>query len=47
VYVDEKEKQLIVLGEANKQFSVSPNVDTLLAAMEAADQVPTIQIGTK
>lgn len=38
VYLDEKEKKLIVLGEVNKRFSVSPNVETLLATMEAADR---------
>ena len=40
VYLDEKEKRLIVLGEVNKRFSVSPDVETLLAAMEAADREP-------
>jgi len=29
--------QLIVLGEVNKRFSVSPNVEMLLAATEVAD----------
>lgn len=32
-------KQLHVLGEINKRFVVSPDVDTLLAAMEAEDTV--------
>jgi DNA-directed RNA polymerase III subunit RPC4 len=30
-------KRLCVLGEVSKRFVVSPNVDTLLAAMEAAN----------
>jgi DNA-directed RNA polymerase III subunit RPC4 len=45
VYLDEKEKRLIVLGEVNKRFSVSPNVEKLLAAMEAADRDTTILDG--
>ena len=41
VYLDETNKQLIVLGEVNKRFSISPNVEALLAAMEAADREPS------
>ena len=33
-------KQLIVLGEVNKQFVVSPNVEALLDAMEEDDNAP-------
>ncbi|TFK32803.1 RNA polymerase III RPC4-domain-containing protein [Crucibulum laeve] len=45
-YLDKENKRLCVLGEVNKQFVVSPNVDTLLAAMEEADNAPvTIEGG--
>ncbi|KAG6899878.1 hypothetical protein C0993_005848 [Termitomyces sp. T159_Od127] len=37
VHLDEEKKRLVVLGEVNKRFSVSPDVDTLLAAMESAN----------
>lgn len=30
-----------MLGEVNKQFVVSPNVDALLSAMELADAAPS------
>ncbi|KAG5641980.1 hypothetical protein DXG03_003833 [Asterophora parasitica] len=38
IHLDKKEKRLVVLGEVNKRFSVSPNVETLLSAMELADK---------
>lgn len=38
VYLDKAGKRLTVIGEVNKQFIVSPDVDTLLAAMEEADK---------
>ena len=34
VNLDVAEKHLIVLGEVNKQFVASPNVEALLGAME-------------
>ncbi len=34
VYLDKMEKQMVILGEVNKQFVVSPNVDALLSALE-------------
>lgn len=37
-------KQLHVLGEVNKRFVVSPDVDTLLAAMEAEDTVNAMNL---
>ncbi|KAG6812395.1 hypothetical protein H0H92_003076 [Tricholoma furcatifolium] len=40
VRLDREKKSLIVLGEVNKRFSVSPDVEALLAAMETADQKP-------
>jgi len=42
VYLDNNEKRLIVLGEVNKRFTVSPNVESLLSAMELADKKPTL-----
>jgi DNA-directed RNA polymerase III subunit RPC4 len=38
------EKRLLVLGEVNKKFVVSPNLENLLSAMEAADQVCTTAV---
>ncbi|RDB20935.1 DNA-directed RNA polymerase III subunit rpc4 [Hypsizygus marmoreus] len=40
VYLDKKEGRLSVLGEVNKRFSVSPDIETLLTAMEDADKAP-------
>lgn len=37
VYLDMENKKLHVLGEVNKRFVVSPDLDALLAAMELAD----------
>ncbi|PPQ65472.1 hypothetical protein CVT26_000112 [Gymnopilus dilepis] len=37
VYLNKDRKELTVLGEVNKQFVVSPNVDALLAALEDDD----------
>ncbi|KAF9221339.1 hypothetical protein BS17DRAFT_785219 [Gyrodon lividus] len=38
VHLDMDNKRLHVLGEVNKRFVVSPDLDTLLAAMEFADK---------
>ncbi|GJE90981.1 RNA polymerase III RPC4-domain-containing protein [Phanerochaete sordida] len=38
VHLDPAEKRLCVLGEINRRFVVSPNIDTLLSAMELAEQ---------
>ena len=35
-------KRLIVLGEVNKQFVASPNVEALLCAMEDDDNAPVL-----
>ncbi|KAF9457529.1 RNA polymerase III RPC4-domain-containing protein [Collybia nuda] len=40
-------KRLSVLGEVNKRFSVSPNVEALLAAMDEADRLPTTLLDSK
>ncbi len=37
VYLDPENKRLCVLGEVNRRFVVSPDIETLLASMEAAD----------
>lgn len=37
-------KRLTVLGEVNKRFVVSPNVETLLSALDLADRAPRIVI---
>ncbi|KAF8909421.1 RNA polymerase III RPC4-domain-containing protein [Gymnopilus junonius] len=39
VHLDKAGKQLTVLGEVNKQFVVSPNVDALLIAVENASRL--------
>ncbi|KZT65653.1 hypothetical protein DAEQUDRAFT_676506 [Daedalea quercina L-15889] len=38
VHVDAENKRIHVLGEVNRRFVVSPDVETLLAAMEVAEQ---------
>ncbi|KAF9245249.1 RNA polymerase III RPC4-domain-containing protein [Melanogaster broomeanus] len=38
VHLDMENKRLHVLGEVNKRFVVSPDLDTLLIAMESADR---------
>ncbi|KAF8074814.1 RNA polymerase III RPC4-domain-containing protein [Lyophyllum atratum] len=47
VYLDKAEKRLIVLGEVNKRFAVSPDVEALLSAMELADKKPTMGLDSK
>ncbi|KAH9479588.1 hypothetical protein JR316_0008183 [Psilocybe cubensis] len=42
VYLNKAEKQMTVLGEVNKQFVVSPNVDALLAAVEKEEQAASV-----
>ena len=42
VNLDMAGKQLIVLGEVNKQFVASPNVEALLDAMEDDDNTPVL-----
>jgi len=37
VYRDPTEHNLVVLGEVNKQYIVSPNVDALLVALEQSE----------
>ncbi|KAH9924784.1 RNA polymerase III RPC4-domain-containing protein [Fomitopsis serialis] len=38
VHIDSENKRVHVLGEVNRRFVVSPDVETLLAAMELAEQ---------
>jgi len=40
--LDRTGKQLTVLGEVNKQFVVSPNVDALLNALEEEERTPVV-----
>ncbi|TFK94181.1 hypothetical protein K466DRAFT_608438 [Polyporus arcularius HHB13444] len=40
VYMDSSTKRLCVLGEVNRRFVVTPDLDTLLSAMEVADNPP-------
>ena len=42
VNLDVAGKQVIVLGEVNKQFVASPNVEALLGAMEDDDNTPVL-----
>lgn len=37
-FLDMPNKRLNILGEVNKRFVVSPNVETLLAAMNIAEK---------
>jgi len=45
VHVDMKEKSMSVLGEVNKRFTVAPDIDTLLAAMQTSENKPLILQG--
>ncbi|OJT01890.1 hypothetical protein TRAPUB_7667 [Trametes pubescens] len=45
VYVDSANKRLSVLGEVNRRFVVTPDIDSLLASMELADNPPTFELG--
>ncbi|KAI0352301.1 hypothetical protein OH77DRAFT_798124 [Trametes cingulata] len=45
VYVDSSNKRLCVLGEVNRRFVVTPDIDTLLSSMELADNPPTFELG--
>ncbi|KAI0741928.1 RNA polymerase III RPC4-domain-containing protein [Daedaleopsis nitida] len=40
VYIDTSTKRLCVLGEVNRRFVVTPDLDTLLTAMDIADNPP-------
>jgi len=42
-YLDIPNKRLSVLGEVNKRFVVSPNVEALLSAMESADRTDPVE----
>ena len=42
VYLDEKEKRLCVLGEINRRFIVTPDIESLLAEMEIPDDPPGV-----
>ncbi|KAF8631910.1 hypothetical protein AX15_002167 [Amanita polypyramis BW_CC] len=40
VYLQRREKHMIILGDVNKRFVISPDVDTLLMEMDEADKAP-------
>ncbi|RPD64407.1 hypothetical protein L226DRAFT_533687 [Lentinus tigrinus ALCF2SS1-7] len=40
IYMDQSNKRLCVLGEVNRRFVVTPDLDALLSAMEIADNPP-------
>lgn len=46
VYLDPVEKRLCVLGEINRRYVVSPDIDTLLSALEIAEepQPPELEV---
>lgn len=41
-FLDLPNKRLNILGEVNKRFVVSPNVETLLAAMDASEKADAL-----
>ncbi|KAK7030754.1 RNA polymerase III RPC4-domain-containing protein [Favolaschia claudopus] len=43
VCLDLPEKRLTILGEVNKRFVVSPDMETLLTAMEVAERSPPVK----
>ncbi|KAI0675547.1 RNA polymerase III RPC4-domain-containing protein [Trametes maxima] len=45
VYVDPEHKRLSVLGEVNRRFVVTPDIETLLTSMELADRPPAFDLG--
>ena len=45
VYLDAAKKRLCVLGEVNRRFVVTPDLDALLSAMELADNPPAFELG--
>ncbi|PCH44215.1 hypothetical protein WOLCODRAFT_77085 [Wolfiporia cocos MD-104 SS10] len=45
VYVDPSNKRLCVLGEVNRRFVVTPDIDTLLSSMELAQEPAALELG--
>ena len=46
MYLDPNTKRLCVLGEVNRRFVATPDLDSLLTAMEIADAPPpTFELG--
>ena len=45
VYLDPTNKRLCVLGEVNRRFVATPDLDVLLSAMDVADNPPTFELG--
>ncbi|OCH93642.1 hypothetical protein OBBRIDRAFT_885313 [Obba rivulosa] len=44
VHIDPTNKRICVLGEVNRRFVVSPDIDALLSSMELADNPPPIPL---
>jgi DNA-directed RNA polymerase III subunit RPC4 len=44
VYLDRKEKRLCVLGEINRRFVVTPDIESLLAEMDLPDDPPDVKV---
>lgn len=42
MHVDPENKRLCVLGEVNRRFIVSPDIESLLDTLERAEQQPTV-----
>ncbi|KAI0954065.1 hypothetical protein AcW1_006665 [Taiwanofungus camphoratus] len=45
VYADSTNKRLCVLGEVNRRFIVSPDVEALLTSMELSEQPAALELG--
>lgn len=44
VHLDMEKKRLCVLGELNRRFIVSPNIDTLIESLEASNRLSPMDI---
>jgi DNA-directed RNA polymerase III subunit RPC4 len=47
VHVDRASKDLRVLGEVSRRFVVTPDIDSLLAAMSQADEAAIAKFDTE
>jgi DNA-directed RNA polymerase III subunit RPC4 len=44
VYLQHRDKRMVVLGDLHKRFVVSPDVETLLTAVDEADRAPGLTV---
>lgn len=44
VHIDSEKKRLNVLGEVNRRFIVSPNIDALLESLELAERQAAMDV---